>query len=279
MLPVYVIFNGELILEKEALLGINDLSIVRGYGIFDYFKTVNNIPFFIDDNIDRLFKSAKLMDLQIPYSREEIKHQIQQLMEANTIADSGIKILVTGGYSPDGYSIASPNFIITQHPFSRNTEQENTGVKLALFPYHRAFSLVKSIDYVMGIQALKEAKSKGADDVVYFQNGLISECPRANFFLVTADDKLLTPGEDVLEGITRKKIIEMVAGKYEVELREVTLDDVLNAKEAFITSTTKNITPVTTIVGHKEYGIGAGSITHKLQAMLNELIYTAEVVR
>ncbi|MCI0921342.1 aminotransferase class IV [Sphingobacterium rhinopitheci] len=271
----YVFFNGKLIPESEAQLGINDLSIVRGYGIFDYFKTVNNIPFFVEDNIDRLFNSARLMDLIIPYSKEEINTQIQQLIATNNIPDSGIKILVTGGYSPDGYSIAAPNFIITQQPFSRNSTLETAGIKLHLFDYHRAFSLVKSIDYVMGIQALKVAKSKGADDVVYFQNGLLSECPRANIFLVTADNKLLTPGKDVLEGITRKKIIEMVAGKYEVELRDVTLEDILNAKEAFITSTTKNITPVTAIIEHKEFGHGAGPITKELQIQLEGLIYNS----
>lgn len=273
MQSLYVIFNGELIPENEATLGINDLSIVRGYGIFDYLKTVNNVPVFIDDNIDRFFNSAQLMDLPIAYTKAEIKQLIHKLIDINNIPESGIKFLLTGGYSPDGYSIASPNLIITQHPLSRNKEVETKGLKLHLFDYHRTFSLVKSIDYVMGIQALKIAKSKGADDVLYCQNDLISECPRANFFLITSDNKLVTPGDDVLAGITRKQIIEMVNGTYEVEIRQVTTQDLLDAKEAFITSTTKNITPVTSIIGFKEFGEGAGSITKHLQQMLEELIY------
>lgn len=270
----YVIFNGKLILEDKAQLGINDLSIVRGYGIFDYFKTVNNIPIFLEDNLNRLFNSAKLMDLPIAYSKEEIRQQIDQLIEINNIPSSGIKILVTGGYSPDGYSIAEPNFIITQHLLTRNISQEIEGIKLHLFEFHRPFGLVKSIDYVMGIQALKIAKSKGADDVLYIQNGIISECPRANFFLVTEDNKLITTVNDVLEGITRKKIIELAQGKYEFELRDVTIDDLQSAKEAFICSTTKNITAINAIVGYKEFTSGAGIITRELQQLLNELIYS-----
>jgi D-alanine transaminase/branched-chain amino acid aminotransferase len=272
MQPLYVIFNGKTTLENEAKLGINDLSIVRGYGIFDYFKTIGNKPIFLEDNLDRFYNSAKLMDLPISYSREEIKNQINELIALNNIPESGIKLLLTGGYSADGYSIADPNFIITQHPLTRNEKQEKEGIKLLLFNYHRSFGLVKSIDYVMGIQALKAAKAKGADDVVYFQNNLISECPRANFFLVTSEGKLLTPGHDVLLGITRKKIIEMVNGDLEVEIRDVTLQDVIDAKEAFITSTTKNITPVTEIVEHKVFGPNAGPITKKLQNMLDKIL-------
>lgn len=264
----YVIINGTLTLAEDAKIGIDDLSIVRGYGIFDYFKAINNIPLFLEDNLDRFYKSAHLMDLPVNYSREEIKAQIQSLMDHNKIQDSGIKILLTGGYSTDGYSIADPNLIITQHIFNRDTNREKNGMKLHLFDFHRAFGLVKSIDYVMGIQALKVAKQQGADDVLYFQNGLISECPRANFFIITEDNKLITPDEDVLEGVTRKHILEIAKGHFHIETRNVTLDDVKNAKEAFITSTTKNITPITEIVNFKTFGQGVGPCTAQLQELL-----------
>lgn len=264
----YVIINRTLTLAEDAKIGIDDLSIVRGYGIFDYFKAINNIPLFLEDNLDRFYKSARLMDLPVNYSREEIKAQIQSLMDHNKIQDSGIKILLTGGYSTDGYSIADPNLIITQHIFNRDTSREKNGMKLHLFDFHRAFGLVKSIDYVMGIQALKVAKQQGADDVLYFQNGLISECPRANFFIITEDNKLVTPDEDVLEGVTRKHILEIAKGHFHIETRNVTLDDVKNAKEAFITSTTKNITPITEIVNFKTFDQGVGPCTAQLQELL-----------
>lgn len=268
----YVIFNGRSLPENEAALGISDLSIVRGYGIFDYLKTVRHRPLFLEDNLDRFFNSAKLMDLPIAYSREELKGQIYNLMALNNIPDSGIKLLLTGGYSTDGYTIATPNLILTQHPLTRNLAQETNGLRLLLFPYHRAFPLVKSIDYVMGIQALKEAKSKGADDVLYVSNGIVTECPRANFFLVTAENKLLTPGDNVLAGITRKQIIGLLGTEYAIEIREVTVQDIADAKEAFITSTTKNITPVLALVGFKEFGTQPGAITKKLQLKLETLL-------
>lgn len=272
----YVILNGVQIPEHEAQLSINDLAIVRGYGIFDYFKTVQGTPLFLEDNLDRFYNSARLMDLPVNYSRTEIKSMIEQLMLANNMPDSGIKILLTGGYSPDGYSIAEPNLIISQHPITRDDLAENKGIKLLPFEYHRPFSQVKSIDYVMGIQALKKAKEVGANDVVYVQNGLLSECPRANFFLVSHDGTLLTAGDDVLQGITRMKILEVAKEHFKIEVRDISLEDLKNASEAFISSTTKNITPVTEVLGHKEFGAGAGKVTKQLQVLLNQLMYELE---
>jgi len=273
MQAVKAIVNGKIILESEAVLGISDLSISRGYGIFDYFKTLQNRPIFWEDNLDRFFHSAKLMDLPVPYTREEIKVQVVQLMSENKIPESGIKLLLTGGYSSDGYSIGKPNFIITQHALKRDIAAERRGLKLISYDFHRPFGTVKSIDYSMGIHALKKAKEAGANDVVYTQNGLVSECPRSNIFFVTKDGKVITPGNDVLRGITKMHLIEIAKGKYDIEERDVTVEEMRNAAEAFITSTTKNITPILAI-DDIVYGSTPGPITKKLQAQLERIIYS-----
>lgn len=271
----HVIFNGTLIPETEAKLAINDLAIVRGYGVFDFFKTVNHLPIFVEDNLDRFFHSARLMDLPINYTRQQLREFIHNLIQANSIPDSGIKILLTGGYSVDGYSIATPNLIISQEELKRNITLEDQGMTLLPFEYHRPFSQVKSIDYVMGIQALKIAKSQGADDVIYVKNELFSECPRANFFLISIDGTLLTAGDDVLQGVTRKKTIELARNEaIQVEIREINMQDIINATEAFITSTSKNITPVLSIKGLKAFDPWSRPITKKLQALLANLIYS-----
>lgn len=272
MKSLYVILNGEKIPASEAVLGVDDLSIVRGYGIFDYFKTINHQPLFWEDNLARFYNSADIMDLPVRYSQSEIKEHIRELMTANDIPNSGIKLLLTGGYSKDGYSIGEPNLIISQHELQRDVEKEKSGMKLITYDYHRAFSYAKTIDYVMGIKALKEAHKVGADDVVYVKDGYLSECPRANIFLITKDDVLITPEEDVLHGITRKHILEMAKSKFTVETRKVSVEDMENAAEAFITSTTKNITPVVAI-NDIVYGREAGSKTQILQKMWEEMTY------
>jgi D-alanine transaminase/branched-chain amino acid aminotransferase len=93
-------------------------------------------------------------------------------------------------------------------------------------------------------------KQNGADDVLYYQEGIISECPRSNFFIVTKDDTIVTASKNILKGVMRNKLIEIAKTGFDVEERDVTIKEIKSAKEAFITSTTKTILPVREIDGH-----------------------------
>src|SRR4051794_31085807 len=95
--------NDHFLDEDQASVGIADLSIQRGFGIFDFLRTASYVPLFIDDYIDRCFNSARQLRLELPYTREDLKAIIFQLIDKNRIATSGIKIILTGGYSPDGF--------------------------------------------------------------------------------------------------------------------------------------------------------------------------------
>ena len=118
----YAIINGDFILKEDAKISVSDLSIQRGYAIFDYFRTINNQPVFLEDHLDRFFYSASQMNLKPGTDRDQIKKLIRQLIEKNNIPDSGIRITITGGYSEDGYSISKPNLLITQNAFTFNTD-------------------------------------------------------------------------------------------------------------------------------------------------------------
>ena len=124
------------------------------------------------------------------------------------------------------------------------------GINLLSFDHQRQLPKVKTIDYLMPIWLQPLLGKHNADDFLYHQDGVLTECPRANIFIVTEDDKLITPHQNILEGITRKKVLEIAQGKYEIEERKVMLSEALTAKEAFITCTTKDILPIQTIDGH-----------------------------
>ena len=272
MTDLKAIINGSLINKQDAVLHINDLSIERGYAVFDYFKTVNSKPIFWEDNLDRFFYSAKCMRLEIEQSREELKNLILQLMNANNIADSGIKLLLTGGYSSDGYSIAKPNLIITQQSQKRNEAAEMNGLRLVTYEYQRQLPHVKTIDYLMGILTQPYVKEKNADDVLYKQNGCITECPRSNIFIVTKDERILTPEKNVLHGITRKHVLQIASTGFKTETRDISVEELHNAREVFVTSTSKNITPILS-TDKITYSSVTGTITKYLQSKLNKLIY------
>jgi branched-chain amino acid aminotransferase len=89
-----------------------------------------------------------------------------------------------------------------------------------------------------------QMREAGADDLLYHQNGTVSECPRSNVFIVTAEGVLVTPHNKILKGVTRSMVLDCARGRFPVEERNVTLDEVEAAAEVFITSTTKEILPV-----------------------------------
>jgi branched-chain amino acid aminotransferase len=245
----FTIVNQEFLPAETASVLITDLAIQRGYGIFDFFKTIDGRPIFLEDHLDRFYNSAAAMRLPVDLNREELKTLLLQLIEKNSIADSGIRITLTGGYSPDGYAIAKPNMIITQTEMVLSKQISLDGISLITHQYQRQLSHAKTLDYLMAVWLQPIIKEKGADDVLYHNNGIVSECPRANFFIIDQSGHIVTTRDNLLKGIIRKHVLEIADGLNLLQHRDITLDDLKNCKEAFITSSTKNILPVTKIDG------------------------------
>ncbi|MCY1529280.1 D-alanine aminotransferase [compost metagenome] len=271
----YISINSELYTEEEAKISVSDLAIQRGFGIFDFLKTVNHKPIFIEDHFNRFYHSAKEMNLELPFSRSELRNAVNQLLEKNNIANSGLKFILTGGFSPDGYQVSTPNLIMVQTPFEIDRGNFDKGITLVTYNHQRQLPTIKTIDYLQAIRLQSFIKANGADDVLYHNNGQIRECPRANIFLVT-DDKVITPKTDVLSGITRSKILDLQLDGYQIMEEDFTLEAFYAAKEVFITSSTKNALPVLSIDG-KSIGNGkAGAITRQINEHIYRLIALEE---
>jgi branched-chain amino acid aminotransferase len=271
MSPDTAFINNTFTDAAQASILITDLSVQRGYGIFDFFKTVNGKPVFLDDHIERFYNSAKKMHLQVSQTPAELKNIIAELMQKNNLPDSGIKMTLTGGYSDDAYTLpAAQNLIITQQPLTIHHGFQTEGLTLVTYCYQRQLPEMKTLDYSMAIWLQPFIKENYADDVLYHYNGFVKETPRANFFIVTHQGEVITAKNDILGGVTRKNIINLRDSGLRITARDFTLEELYNANEAFITSTTKNIFPVLKIDG-KEIGSGkAGKITAHLSALLFE---------
>jgi branched-chain amino acid aminotransferase len=262
---LYAFVRNQIVPLQQATIHISDLAIQRGYGVFDFLKVHEGVPLFMEDYLDRFYHSARMMELPIPLTRLELKNTIHKLIHLNNLPLSGIKMILTGGYSESGYEPAEPNLLITQQVFTLPSQSQiDKGIKVITHDYVREMPLVKSINYAMGIRLIKHIKANHAEDVLYHRRGVVTEFPRCNFFIVKQDNTVVTPGMDVLAGITRKNVIQLAGKKYSVKEGPVLIDDVLNAKEAFLTSTTKRIIPVVQ-VNENPIGEGKpGSITHGL---------------
>jgi len=248
----WTFLNGDFVKEQEAVLSFRDLSFQRGYGIFDFFRLRGHSPLFLNDHLERFYFSAESAHLQPPVQRQTLKTIIFDLLKRNNLPGTGIRLSLTGGCSDDGFNIGQPALLVSQHPFNPPTDlQYQQGIKLLSHPYQRTLPEIKTIDYLMAIWLQPKRLEAGADDLLYVPNGQISECPRSNFFLLTGDDTVVTPAQNVLYGVTRKKVLEIAKKQFKVEERAVAYNEIFSAKEAFITSTTKQILPVAQIDGHQ----------------------------
>ena len=267
---MYSFLNKEIIAAEKAFLHVGDLSVQRGYGIFDFFKVKDGHVFFMDDYLNRFYNSAKTMRLKVPHQPEELKSTIKQLINKNNMAESGIKMILTGGYSVDGYQPADPNLIITQHALTLPGEDLiKKGVKIITHNYVRDLPEAKTINYSMGIWLINKIKEQQAYDVLYQQDNIVSEFPRCNFFIVKNDNTVATPSDRVLHGITRKNILKLAAQKYRAEEGVISLNDIFSAKEVFLTSTTKRIVPIVQV---NDKMIGDGKPGNVSLSLLRDLI-------
>jgi branched-chain amino acid aminotransferase len=258
-------FNGEILTSEETKIHVSDLAFLRGYGIFDFFRVINGKPIFMEDHLDRFENSAKIMGLPINESRHQLKEIFSELIKLNHHDLLGIKLILTGGYSEDGFNPPDKsNLIITAKPFTFTNPQ--AGLKLMTVGYRREIPEVKTLSYITPIRMLPELRKMPANDFLYYYDGLISESSRSNVFIVK-NQKVITPKTGVLPGITRKYVIKACHGIFEVEERDVSLTESLVADEVFITTSNQRIVPVTQIDNHIFNGGQIGPVTIKLQQL------------
>jgi D-alanine transaminase/branched-chain amino acid aminotransferase len=265
--------NEKFVTIEQAVIPINDLGIQRGYGVFDFLRVAGDKPLFIDDHLDRFFYSAEVMRLKIKQERTELKSIIQELINTNKLNHSGIRIILTGGESVDGYIISEPRLSIIQQSLKPPPDKlPDTGIMLVSNEYQRQLPHVKTTDYLMAIWLQPWMKEKNADDILYHHNGYISECPRSNFFMITKKNILVTPKEKILNGITRKKVIDLAKKiGIETEERDIHLNEITEIKEAFITSSTKRMLPVSKIDDYKLDALYTSGIMQTIWQQLVEL--------
>lgn len=248
--------NGEMLPAAEASVHVSDLGLLRGYAVFDYFRVLNFTPLFIEDYLARFERSARCLNLELPYGAADLKAYIDALVRANALPDAGVQLLLTGGCAPDGFTPTEPNLLILERPLTPlEPARYETGAKLIACDYRRDIPEAKTTNYAVAIQLLPRQRQAGAIDVLYHRDGVVTETARSNAFVVR-DGALLTPKENILPGVTRKQILDLAGEHYETLETEVGFQDVLSAEEVFITSTLKGVLPIVSVEGH---AIGSGT--------------------
>jgi len=253
---VYV--DGKFLPFDQAVIPVDDLAVLRGYAAWDIMRTFRGRPYFMDEHIRRLEASAGKIGLDLPWTKEEIKVIILKVLKKNPdIDEANIRILVTGGSSPDYFTPSGrPRLIVLPTDIPElPREWYSKGVKVITHNEERAIPDAKVTDYVQAALALKKARAAGAVEAVYVnpENHAL-EATTSNLFAFI-DDVLVTPDTGVLKGITRKTILSLALERFTVSEQPLPLPDLLRAKEVFITATNKGVVPVIQI---DEVTIGTG---------------------
>lgn len=254
-MPYAQYFNGQILPNDADLLKTNDLGLLRGYGMFDYFRTYNGVPFRWDDYWTRFANSARSLHMAPPLTQTETADVLADLYKRSGEAEVAFRFVLTGGYAADSVTVTQPNFLIRCEPLPKdNPKAMQEGIKVLPYDYVRDLPEIKTTNYLHMILQAEEMKRQGASDLLFHKGGEISELTRSNVFHFKGDT-LVTPNRNVLNGITRRVFLELAAPHFDVQVRPVLFDEFVNADECFTTSTTKWALP---IVGVGEQTIANG---------------------
>lgn len=245
--------DGRYFSEDRAVLSVNDLGLLRGYGVFDFLRTYNRRPFYLKDHVARLAKSARLIDLSLPCSETEIMDITMETLKRNSgLAEANIRLMVTGGDSEDSITPTDRSRLLIMvtdlHPCPEKWYRD--GAAVITTQDERYLPQAKSTNYLPAVLALSRARRQGAMESIYMdRNGRLLEGTTTNFFAFI-DGTLITPGDAVLLGITRKVILQLAGGQFEVEVRDIHREEIPRIEEAFITASNKEVVPVVRMDDH-----------------------------
>lgn len=271
------VINGRLCDEQAAVIPATDLTLRRGYGLFDFFRVHNSVPLYLPSHLERLQRGIDRLGLDVTTDVSGFEEQVMRLVRANEMDGvSGVRIVVTGGMSSDGFTPERSNVIITQERFKLPDEDlYHSGTALMTSEYRREIPDVKSLNYMHAVYLAPEMYRRGTTEILYYSDGRVSECTRSNLFCIRGNT-LYTPASDVLAGITRKKILEIAEPALKVSVEDISLAFLMEADEVFISSTIKRIIPVVRIddkaVANGMPGSQTRLLMEKLQRLDNEYL-------
>ncbi|MEO0628505.1 MAG: aminotransferase class IV [Bacteroidota bacterium] len=261
-----VYIDGDFVKHDEARLPLNDLGLLRAYGVFDYFRFVAGKLQFFPDHWLRFQRSAAQLDLALDLTVDEASNLIHELIGRNGQPDGGIRLLLTGGSANDGYTPVQPRFMAMEFAHRQPSSQlYKEGASVLIHRYERQAPSIKSIDYIEGIRLLKRLKANRFDFPIYMdRDNHLRESDRSNFMIVK-HGKLITPVDEILLGITRKHVLRLAHQlDIPIEERHVSLKEFLQADEALLTSSTKGVMPITRSDHGLVNGGAVGSVTRQL---------------
>lgn len=270
-----VFLNGEFVPESEAKVSIFDHGFLYGDGVFEGIRAYNGRIFRLEDHVDRLYESAKAIMLDIPMSKEEMSELILEACRVNKLTNAYMRPIIARGVGDlglDPRKCKNATVAIIARPFGAlYGDKYEKGLKLCTVSTRRNSpnSLspnIKSLNYLNNILARIEVNAQNCDEgIMLDQTGYVSEATADNIFTIKNGTVVTPPTANSLKGITRQAVIDIARDEgYDVVEAPLTLFDIYNADELFITGTAAEVAPCVVVDG-RQIGDGTpGRVTKHL---------------
>ena len=258
----------------EAKVGVENIGLLRGYGIYDGLTVFNGKVFHFADHWNRLLSGAHILNLNVPITEEKAEKIIEELAAKNGLDTAennraNVRIILTGGQTIGGieYNFEEPTFyIIVEKWQSLSSDFYENGAKLVTYKHMRELPEYKTTNYIRAVNLQNWRKEEKAMEILYVYDGEVLECATSNVFVVK-NKTLITPVENILKGVTRKVVLELIEGKYKIEERPVREEELKTADEVFITSSFKDIVPIVKI---DDFVVGNGKVGEVTRDLMKE---------
>ena len=283
-MDLFVYLNGKFLPQSEAKVNVFDHGLLYGDGVFEGIRAYNGRVFKLDRHLDRLFQSAKAIDLKIPQSKEELSRIILETCRRNEIREGYIRPIITRGIGDLGLDPrkckSGPTLVVIAQPsINLLGKVYDRGLKVVTSSYRRVppqslSPSIKSLNYLNNIMAKVEANQYGADEALLLDiHGYVSEASAENIFIVR-NHTIVTPFTSTnLPGVTRETVLELAPGLgLEAKEQFFTLYDVWAADEAFITGSAAEVAPVVEVDGRTIGDGKPGATTKKIMKAFRDLV-------
>jgi branched-chain amino acid aminotransferase len=275
---VLIYVNGELAPRAEARISVFDSGFLIGDGVWEGLRLHHDVLVFLDEHLDRLNQGAKAIALDIGLTRDEITEALYRTVRANDMHDNvHVRLMVTRGIkktpSQDPrLTIGPPTIVIIAEHKQANPAVFERGVRLFTSTIRRPppdtlDPKLNCHSKLHEVMALNQAIQAGADEALMLDvHGAVSTCNATNFFIVSKGQVWTSTGQHCLNGITRKKILEVCRAQgIPAFEKDFSLTDVYSAHEAFVTGTFGGLTPVTEVDGRPIGDGQPGALTRRLR--------------
>lgn len=269
----------------EARVSVFDRGFRAGEGVFETLRAYGTHPFRLGAHLERAEAGAARLGFELP-ERDELSHAIIETARANAVPgqDLALRLTVTPGeidpdvpFPPTGVTPSTATLVVTANALRFDPGMYRDGVGAAVVPWSREIPQVKAVSHLPASLARREARALGADEALLTdQRGMVLEGSYSNVFAVVRGILVTPPVEaGILSGVTRAVTLKVASDEgLPVEERPLSVTELVEADEAFLTASTREIVPLVRVAGRTVGEGRPGSVT----AALHEG-YRAEVRR